>query len=100
MTNSDRNIRFVVGTFLIFCVLFLWTKPALALIAIYPINTAIIKWDPFYAIYFALKDFAVRSHVFPKTMVSKLFRFKVLRGILHYCGVKLRNLCIHLKVKA
>lgn len=79
MSTSDRVIRFLVGCILILCVLFLYTKPVLALIAIYPVNTAIIKWDPFYALYYAVREYLQHLNFRRGRIFRVLLRLKMVR---------------------
>ena len=55
--NIERITRHVVGFGLIIAVLTLPQVPTwLALLAIYPVFTAILKWDPFYGVYLATRQ--------------------------------------------
>ena len=55
--NIEWFTRHIVGFGLIIAVLTLPQAPAwLALLAIYPVFTAILKWDPFYEVYLATRQ--------------------------------------------
>ena len=51
ITPKDQMIRLVVGWSIMLLVVFVWTDPLLALISLYPVNTALLRWDPFYALF-------------------------------------------------
>lgn len=78
-TFFDTNIRcteditrYVLGALLIGFVMYVQFAPAwLALVAIYPIITAIIAWDPVYAAIRLLKAFLGSPHGFGRTLVVK-----------------------------
>ena len=67
--NSNLGIiesitRHAVGFGLIIAVLTLPQIPAwLALLAIYPVFTAILKWDPFYEVYLATRQKSAKGVV-------------------------------------
>ena len=62
LTNSkigkfEQITRFILGAVLIGIVMQIPNAPVwLALVATYPIFTAIIAWDPFYAVFEALRQ--------------------------------------------
>jgi len=59
MTPRDQMIRLVIGWSIMLLVIFVWTEPLLALISLYPVNTALLRWDPFYALF----DIMAPGHV-------------------------------------
>lgn len=78
-TFFDTNIpwteditRYVLGALLIGFVMYVQFAPAwLALVAIYPIVTAIIAWDPIYAAIRLLKTALSSPHGFSGRLVVK-----------------------------
>jgi hypothetical protein len=62
--NIERLTRHVFGFGLIIAVLTLPQVPAwLALLAIYPLFTAILKWDPFYEVYLTTRQKSAKGFV-------------------------------------
>jgi len=71
MTNNlsifNRTIRLITGFSIIGAVLSLEQMPTwLILLSIYPIFTAIINWDPFYAIYKMLNVQSKTTPILPR----------------------------------
>ena len=56
VTLGDSIVRMAVGSALILSVLFLITEPWVALFSIYFIHTAIIRYDPMYAVVIKMKE--------------------------------------------
>lgn len=56
VSTSDSVIRMVFGSALILGVLFLVLAPWTALFSIYFIHTAIIRYDPLYAVVLKMRD--------------------------------------------
>ena len=58
VTAFGRTERFIVGIALISCVMFFSdVVPAwVALIAVYPVITAIMAWDPLFAVFLKLRS--------------------------------------------
>ena len=71
MTNNlsilNRTLRLVTGFSIIVAVLSLGQMPTwLLLLSTYPIFTAIINWDPFYAIYKMLNAHSNNTPMLPR----------------------------------
>ena len=56
VSTNDSVIRMVLGSTLILGVLFLFFSPWITLISIYFIHTAIIRYDPLYALTVKLRE--------------------------------------------
>lgn len=69
---SENVVRYVLGALLIGLVMYVPFAPVwLALVAIYPIVTAIISWDPLYAAGGLLKSVLVSPQGFGGSLVVK-----------------------------
>ena len=62
LSKHEAVLRIVAGTMMILAVLILSTVPSwLALVAIYPISTGIISWDPITGLFVAIRDSIISS---------------------------------------
>jgi len=69
ISSKEQVIRLIIGWAIMFIVIFVWTEPMLALISLYPVNTALLRWDPFYALVGMLAPRHVHYHSHHKSRI-------------------------------